>query len=435
MRLSETAETNAYKLVRQRLEVYKAAERETNETSGTDLRRCRARDKGYTCRAMWYRAFSWPENPFSIRPSPHVVGLEEIKEALLQDLLSGSPALLLGPTGMGKTSLLLWLRGRLNETRFSPVYLNIHNLPSPQDRALRTRLRSAIFLRRLRLSAGPILLLDEAQEITAPLAEWLKSAFDRGLLFSFALACYTEPVLPQPLRSRIGPNLYRLHELSLPERVALLKARMNGRNPFTEEALVLLAQAAGPSPRALLQAAELVCKRLAFKAELREPITPANFTPFLPAATSPADETKTEETPSATVSRPLDAPRDETTPTRRETNPSVTSMGTLSRSLRFLQGETKRDSQSETRDKRETKGDKSCLTLSPMQEHILRLLAEEPRTIAELCELLGSSPGSVRRQLSRLRAASPPLIHVLPGSGHKRFVLSEAGRRALARHR
>ena len=363
---------------------------------------------------MWYKAFGWSENPFSIRPSPHVVGLEEIKEAFLQDLLSGSPALLLGPTGMGKTSLLLWLRRRLNETRFSPVYLNIHNLPSPQDRALQTRLRSAIFLHQLRLSAGPILLLDEAQEITAALAEWLKSAFDRGLLFSFVLACYTEPVLPQPLRSRIGPNLYRLQELSLPERVALLKTRMNGRNPFAEEALVLLAKAAGPAPRALLQAAELACKRLVFKAELGEPITPADLTPFLAAATNQRGET---------------SPRDKSPP--HETKYSETPSQTLSRQHETRRDETGRHTGAEARDKGETRRDKGFVSLSPMQREILLLLADGPRTIAELCELLRAPAGSVRRQLSRLRAGDLTLVDVLPGSSPKRFVLNEAGRRGV----
>lgn len=100
--------------------------------------------------------------PLFHRAKPPVVGLEEIKEAFLQDLLSGSPALLLGPTGMGKTSPLLWLRHRLSGARFTPVYLNLHDFPSPQDRTLQTRLRKAILLRRLLLSSDPILRLDEA---------------------------------------------------------------------------------------------------------------------------------------------------------------------------------------------------------------------------------------------------------------------------------
>jgi hypothetical protein len=104
---------------------------------------------------MWYKAFGWGENPFSIRPSPNVVGLEEIKEALLEDLLSGSPALLLGPTGMGKTSLLLWLKGQLSQTKFRPVYLNLHALPKPQELSIRRTLGREILLQRLRLRFFP----------------------------------------------------------------------------------------------------------------------------------------------------------------------------------------------------------------------------------------------------------------------------------------
>jgi len=257
---------------------------------------------------MWYKAFGWEENPFSIRPSPNVIGLEEIKEALLEDLLSGSPALLLGPTGMGKTSLLLWLKGQLSQTKFRPVYLNLHALPKPQELSIQRTLGREILLQRLRLRffQGLILLLDEAQELTAPLAELIKAGFDRGSVSAFLLAAQEEPPLPPPLRSRIGPHLYRLQTLGIPERLALLKHRMDGKNPFTEEALLLLAERAGESPRALLQAAELACKRLKFKAELAEPITATDLSPYLPA--TKAGATKIDETPAPTVSHPPKAP-------------------------------------------------------------------------------------------------------------------------------
>ncbi|MGC9075556.1 MAG: hypothetical protein ACP5JD_07590 [Candidatus Bipolaricaulaceae bacterium] len=254
---------------------------------------------------MWYRAFGWEENPFSIRPNPNVVGLAETKDALLADLLSGTPALLLGPTGTGKTSLLLWLGERLRATTFRPVYLSPHALSCPQEKALASEIQRGLLRQRLRLrlKAGLVLLVDEAQELDPAAASLLKEAFDRGWLRSFLLAACTEPALPSPLRSRIGPNAYQLEGLSLPERLALLRHRMDGHNPFTDEALQLLAEAAGPSPRTLLQLAELVCKRLAFKAELAEPITAPDLSPSFPPAPPPARQAFPRQ-PCLQLSRP-----------------------------------------------------------------------------------------------------------------------------------
>jgi hypothetical protein len=411
---------------------------------------------------MWYKAFGWEENPFSIRPSPNVIGLEEIKEALLEDLLSGSPALLLGPTGMGKTSLLLWLKGQLSQTKFRPVYLNLHALPKPQELSIQRTLGREILLQRLRLrfSQGLILLLDEAQELTAPLAELIKAGFDRGSISAFLLAAQEEPPLPPPLRSRIGPHLYRLQTLGIPERLALLKHRMDGKNPFTEEALLLLAERAGESPRALLQAAELACKRLKFKAELAEPITAADLSPYLPA--TKAGATKIDETPIPTVSHQAKA--SEATPrqtkismeTERDkmgaTNPSETPLSSvsharsmretqsqsLSRNVQRLPGETKARETPFPSLSRKGRERKPVLELSPMQRELLGELLSGPKSVTELCEALGSPAGSVRRQLSRLRQPShglPPLVEEIPNSNPKKFGLTAEAHKILAQNR
>jgi DNA polymerase III delta prime subunit len=416
---------------------------------------------------MWYKAFGWEENPFSIRPSPNVIGLEEIKEALLEDLLSGSPALLLGPTGMGKTSLLLWLKGQLAQTKFRPVYLNLHALPKPQELSIQRTLGREILLQRLRLrfSQGPILLLDEAQELTAPLAELIKAGFDRGSISAFLLAAQEEPPLPPPLRSRIGPHLYRLQTLGIPERLALLKHRIDGKNPFTEEALLLLAERAEESPRALLQAAELACKRLKFKAELAEPITAADLSPYLPA--TKAGATKIDETPIPTVSHPSNAP--EATPRQRkismeterdkmaatkpsETNESEAALPTvsharkmretqsqsLSRNGQRLPGETKARETPFPSLSRKGRERKPVLELSPMQRELLEKLLSGPKSVTELCEALGSPAGSVRRQLSRLRQPGrglPPLVEEIPNSNPKKFGLTAEAHKILAQNR
>jgi len=384
---------------------------------------------------MWYEAFGWPQNPFSIRPSPNVVGLEETKETLLQDLLSGTPTLLLGPTGMGKTSLLLWLMRKLRETRFPSAYLNLHDLPQPQTAALVRRIRGSALLRRLHLSPGAILLLDEGQDLEPQAGEWLKVAFDRGLLFSFVIAAVAEPALPQALRARIGPNVYQLKELSLPERIALLKARMDGKNPFTEDALTLLAEAAGSSPRALLQAAELVCKRLAFKAELHEPITVDDLAPSLlerpltplhphatelpvsskPAPPSETNATNWRATTSPTASHSPGAPLSATTAgDKSETKDKEALIESVPRAERDRTADAtrrdKRDATNATPKLGETRHESSRATVSPQgrDKGISRATKRDKRD--ETNETKGSETkvGSVSRSVAREKS-SPDL--------------------------
>jgi hypothetical protein len=253
--------------------------------------------------------------------------------------------------------------------------------------------------------------------------------------------------------------------LGIPERLALLKHRMDGKNPFTEEALLLLAERAGESPRALLQAAELTCKRLKFKAELAEPITAADLSPYLPA--TKAGATKIDETSVPTVSRPPKAPeaaprqtkismkieRDKMAATKpSETNVSETALPTVShqRKMRETQsqsvshnvqrvpGETKARETPSSSLSRKGRERKPALELSPMQRELLGELLSGPKSVTELCEALGSPAGSVRRQLSRLRQPGhglPPLVEEIPNSNPKKFGLTAEAHKILAQNR
>lgn len=197
---------------------------------------------------MWYRAFGWLENPFSIKPTPNIIGLEETKESLLQDLRSGSPALPPRPNRRGKKLSSSFGHEIDCLTRPSPpVYLNLYELPALQEGMLQARLRLAFLLRRFRLSPGAILLADEANALQPQAGEWVKAMFDQGPLFSFALAAPEEPPLP--------PRIPPIMSYPCPRGSPSSSTAWTGKNPFTEETLILLAEAA-PSPRAL-QAAEL----------------------------------------------------------------------------------------------------------------------------------------------------------------------------------
>ncbi len=362
---------------------------------------------------MWYRAFGWRENPFSIRPNPNVVGLEEARAALLDTLLSGSPAMVLGETGTGKTSLLLWLAQKLKATGPRPVYLNLHQLVQPAF--LLQRIRGSLLHRLLLRKAGVILLFDEAQELKEASANLLKAWYDEGRIHAFVLAACEEPPLPPPLRSRIGINILCLGTLSLAECLALIKARAGEKNPFTEEAMREIAVHAGFSPRTILQLCERICRHFQFKAELFEPITKDDVLYFL----SQANPAYPRILPREPARQPETGARHAWD--RRDTGTETT--------------ETKRAETAET-----GLSQASFLAeLSPMQREILELLLSGPKTSLELGLALKTSPDSVRRQLSRLshpQRGLPPLVEAVDGDLPKKYKLSDwAKEHLLPSHR
>lgn len=153
---------------------------------------------------MWYKAYGWKENPFSIKPTSVLVGLDLLQERLLGQVLSGDLALVVGKTGVGKTSLLLWLSEEVRKHKLNPLYITLSSVSPPQAYAIeQQRLKHRTFLQRLlrRPSKNLVLLLDEAQELDVDSAQMIKVHFDSGRLNSVVFAGLEEPKLPISLGS------------------------------------------------------------------------------------------------------------------------------------------------------------------------------------------------------------------------------------------
>lgn len=337
---------------------------------------------------MWYKAYGWSENPFSIKPNPRLVGLEHLQEKVLEKALSGIPSLILGETGVGKTSLLLWLLEKLEENGTRPIYVNLHRLPPPRAPSLQLELlRHRTLLERLlrRFPKKVILLLDEAQELDQETAQLLKAHYDSDHLLSFVFASCEEPKLPPPLRARIGPNLHRLGRLPLVQGINLVKHRTKGKHPFeNDDVIAEIVKRADFSPRRILQLCEYVCISFRAKAEIGEPITRTDLLGLLDQG------------------EPF--PREEGLPEPSEPNEPA------------------------NRAKRAEEDGKALLDgLSPLQQEIVRLLMEGPKTTEELHAKLGSPRDSIRKRLSQLRSPKngfPPLVEIVSDRIPKRYGLT-----------
>jgi DNA-binding MarR family transcriptional regulator len=363
---------------------------------------------------MWYKAYGWKENPFSIRPVPVLVGLDQVQEKVLDQVLSGSLALVLGETGVGKTSLLLWLGKELRMHRMNPIYVNLHSVSPPQARAVEQELQNhrTPFQRLFRrFPRNVVLLLDEAQELDLDAAQMIKVHFDSSRLASAVFAGCDEPKLPVPLNSRIGPNRCQLGKLPPVQLITLIKHRTKGHYPFTnDEVIELLVRCSDGSPRSVLQLCEYVCINFRAKAELGESITAADVEALLNAV--PVSF-------AAGVASRRAEPAERAEPARLASLPRLSELHRLSEPSE----QAERAMSAELLSK-----------LSPLQRGILEVLVEEPKTVAELSKRLGSTQDSIRKRLSQLRNFGEgigPLIEVISDRPPKRYSLTPQAREMM----
>lgn len=348
---------------------------------------------------MWYKAYGWEDNPFSIKPMPILVGLDQLQQEILERTISGSLVLILGDTGVGKTSLLFWLAKELYKYKLRPVYVNLHNVFLPQARALQQHIlhQRTPFHRLFRRAPNNIvLLLDEAQELDQAAAQMIKVEFDSKHITSVVLAGCLEPELPGPFKSRVGLNKYCLGKLSPSQAITLIKYRTKNRHPFAnDEAIEVLIRYSGGSPRALLQLCEYVCMTFRAKGELGEPITVSDIEDLLSTL-------------------PIPGPRNKRVSERAElSEPAAPTLPSL---------------QLETESAKRVGQDGIFSKLSPLQRDIVKLLAEGPKTVAELSKQLGSTQDSIRKRLSQLRTPGEglaPLVEVISDRIPKTYGLAE----------
>ncbi len=76
---------------------------------------------------MWFKAYNWEENPFSIKPNRHLVGMEGEKKRVVEYIQGSTISLLTGSIGTGKTSLLKYIRTELGK-KHRIVYLNAEEI-------------------------------------------------------------------------------------------------------------------------------------------------------------------------------------------------------------------------------------------------------------------------------------------------------------------
>jgi len=211
---------------------------------------------------MWYERFGWRENVLSTRPSPNLIGLERERQELKESVESGRILLIRGEIGTGKTSLLLWLRNTLKkENKTKPVILE--GIETRTKEILLSSLRRQRTLRdKLMLRSYPknlVVFLDEGEKFPEEITEHLRLMWDRKDLYSIVIAT-TDPALDNftpAFKDRISKTMV-LSSIARGDLVEMIRKRAGDNNPFTSEAMIILAERYN-SPRRLLEGCTEVC--------------------------------------------------------------------------------------------------------------------------------------------------------------------------------
>ncbi|MBU2617630.1 MAG: AAA family ATPase [Euryarchaeota archaeon] len=216
---------------------------------------------------MWYKKFGWTENVFSTRPNPNLVGLEKERGELGDSAESGRILWIIGKIGSGKTSLLLLLEDILKKTNKTPVILEGVDI-NTKEKFLSCFKRHRKLSEKILLRKYPknlVALLDEGEKFPSEVTETLRTMWDKKEVFSIVIATTDTPLqnFSEAFRDRIGKTI----NLPTPTRgdlVEIIRKRVVDKNPFTSEAMIIIAENSS-SPRRLLENCAEICRYCAEK--------------------------------------------------------------------------------------------------------------------------------------------------------------------------
>ncbi len=237
----------------------------------------------------YFKKFGWRSNPFTFTISPDLmVGYGEQSNALLQHVFNDHKfALISGPTGAGKTTILLWLRAQLKAyRRFLPIYVpkpprNVEELvdllvsfvgKGLLEKILRrkiTQYNISEFLSSKLKGKRLVLLVDEAHEASLEVLEWLRTITDN--VDSMCLVLAGLPVLKDVLNRNLPTLLMRittevsLNSLNRIEVEEMIRKRIDkvggdGIKPFTTDAIDEIYRHTGGFPREVLKLCDKLVK-------------------------------------------------------------------------------------------------------------------------------------------------------------------------------
>ena len=210
-------------------------------------------------RLTWYGQLGFKENPFTIKPSDseELIGYDIQKLGARLD--QGGLIFIEGVYGTGKTSLLRQVRRRFS--RSHKVLYCACNAGSVDFDQLLSQSMSLLDGLLGREPRGVILLLDEAQELSAEEFRKLNYAYQRNAFKSVVLMADSLANLRfQYDRMLAHCHSYRLDTLTPEQSVWLVRQRVGALPLLSDEVIRRVFYGTGQNPRRLLKHCEAICK-------------------------------------------------------------------------------------------------------------------------------------------------------------------------------
>lgn len=326
----------------------------------------------------WYEKYGWDEDPFSVRPNENLVGLEKEQEKITNHIHSGVISLITGPTGAGKTSLLLWVEKTIRKQGYTPIRINCIEKKSREEIYKDIRAHRGFTDRILkRFPKKTVLLLDEAQCLLKDTAELIKVWWDDKRTHAVVLASIEDNLgnVTGSFMDRLKEQTVYLPTLSLSKIGDLIGLRAGEKKLFSNDAMEAISIRSENIPRRALEICRKVCVACA-EEDIGE-ITREHVHKYVPVV---REIRKTAETPLF----PIERQKKETIIQRQKDERQKTKTKDIGVVIPL---ETRKDR----------------LSLSRAQTQIVDILEKEEVTAEQLAGLLKTSIGSIRKQLSRLK--------------------------------
>ena len=208
---------------------------------------------------FWWRKLGFYTNPFTIKPAVFdnkVFGQDSTLEDLDYKIPSGTISFVEGSLGTGKTTVLKHLISKYRG-KGKVIYFACNRIDTELNIEELLKGKYGFWGKLFGMMPKEMMvLLDEAQELSAVNTERIKYFFDQGNIKSvvFTGVDYEKANFHESIKERIGTDgLYKVKELTEDEVVSLIRNRIGNSQIVSDDLIKKVWTVAKKNPRRLLQ--------------------------------------------------------------------------------------------------------------------------------------------------------------------------------------
>ncbi|MCB9359290.1 hypothetical protein H6503_05125 [Candidatus Woesearchaeota archaeon] len=198
----------------------------------------------------WYSELGFKHNPLSIRPTENnnLIGYEKIMQRIIYQVKIGNVIFLEGSYGTGKSSILRYIRNKLNK---DILYFNYARQKSLKTSIMKRRsaLQKLLFLKPKKM----LLLIDEANLADSKDFDFLYEYYIMDRVKSIIFAGTDFKKVPFNKAFKADTKLYKLNEIRANLAIEILNHRLPGQQLISQVMAKRIFQLSSNNPRSYLE--------------------------------------------------------------------------------------------------------------------------------------------------------------------------------------